>query len=487
MAEVLSQEEIDALLSALSSGDVEPETIDSVEEDIHKVKQYDFKTPQKFSKDHIRTLEKVHTKFARLISNYLTMQTRKSVKVNVENVEQVPYEEFIRSIPNPTIISYFKLHPMQGNIVMELNPEFGFQILDLLLGGFGVKRGIDKDLTEIEKVRYLYIEIGKISSFNVEYACSLDDGFCRYLYNEKMSIMLFTSGTTSDSKIVALSHKNLVSNLMDIASSLDINSSDVFLSFLPLHHVFECTVGFLFSLYVGAETVFCDGIRYIVDNLKEYKVSVMASVPAIYERIFKIIRREIAGSNNLEEILENEEKYKKSSMEEKKKVSLDEQFNDYESTPVPEHARRNWVDQGIVWMGAGMGAIIVMTLAISLIVTILNMYEGFRATDAQKTRLMAAMGASRWQLLRMLVFPANYATLLNTLKVNVGLSWVGVIMGEFLVSRAGLGYLIVYGSQVFNMDLVMTSVLLLLVAAVVMYRLVLWVEKILYHLLGVKA
>ena len=141
--------------------------------------------------------------------------------------------------------------------------------------------------------------------------------------NEKMSIMLFTSGTTSDSKIVALSHKNLVSNLMDIASSLEINSSDVFLSFLPLHHVFECTVGFLFSLYVGAETVFCDGIRYIVDNLKEYKVSVMASVPAIYERIFIIIRREIAGSNNLEEILENEEKYKNSSMEEKKKVFKD--------------------------------------------------------------------------------------------------------------------------------------------------------------------
>ena len=141
----------------------------------------------------------------------------------------------------------------------------------------------------------------------------------------------------------------------------------------------------------------------------------------------------------------------------------------------------------IVWMGAGTGAIIVMTLAISLIVTILNMYEGFRATDAQKLRLMAAMGASRWQTLRMLVFPANYATLLNTLKVNVGLSWVGVIMGEFLVSRAGLGYLIVYGSQVFNMDLVMTSVLLLLAAAVIMYRLVLWVEKILYRLLGVKA
>ena len=138
--------------------------------------------------------------------------------------------------------------------------------------------------------------------------------------NEKMSIMLFTSGTTSDSKIVALSHRNIVSNLMDISSVLDINSDDIFLSFLPLHHVFECTVGFLFSLYVGAETVFCDGIRYIVENLQEYKVSVMASVPAIYERIFKIIRREIARSDNLDEILENEEKYKESPMEQKKKV-----------------------------------------------------------------------------------------------------------------------------------------------------------------------
>ena len=139
----------------------------------------------------------------------------------------------------------------------------------------------------------------------------------------------------------------------------------------------------------------------------------------------------------------------------------------------------------IVWMGAGMGSIVAMTLAISLIVTILNMYQGFRDTDGEKVRLMRTLGASRAQILRLLVFPANYATLLNTLKVNVGLSWVGVIMGEFLVSRAGLGYLIVYGSQVFNMDLVMASVLLLAVAAVVMYRLVLWVEKYLNRLLGV--
>ena len=138
--------------------------------------------------------------------------------------------------------------------------------------------------------------------------------------NEKMSIMLFTSGTTSISKAVALSHKNICSNLMDISSILDVNSSDVFLSFLPLHHVFECTVGFLFSLYVGAETVFCDGIRHIPENLAEYKVSIMASVPAIYERLFKIIKKHLEKQGKVEQILKDEEKYKDSSMEKKKEV-----------------------------------------------------------------------------------------------------------------------------------------------------------------------
>ena len=138
--------------------------------------------------------------------------------------------------------------------------------------------------------------------------------------NSKMNIMLFTSGTTSLSKAVALSHKNICSNLMDLASTLDVNSNDIFLSFLPLHHVFECTVGFLFAFYIGAQIVFCDGIRHIPENLKEYKVSVMASVPAIYERLFKIVRKQIEKSGNLEEILINEEKYKNDTIEEKKEV-----------------------------------------------------------------------------------------------------------------------------------------------------------------------
>lgn len=140
----------------------------------------------------------------------------------------------------------------------------------------------------------------------------------------------------------------------------------------------------------------------------------------------------------------------------------------------------------IVWMGAGMGAIVTMTLAISLIVTILSMYTGFRTTDPEKLRLMRTLGATKRQILWLLVFPANCPTLFATLKVNVGLSWVGVIMGEFLVSRAGLGYLIVYGSQVFNMDLVMASVLALGAAAVGMYLLVLRAEKFLNSVWGVR-
>ena len=139
----------------------------------------------------------------------------------------------------------------------------------------------------------------------------------------------------------------------------------------------------------------------------------------------------------------------------------------------------------IVWMGAGTGAIIAMTLAISIIVTILNMHVGFLSTDPKKIQLMRTLGATRRQIFTLLVCPANYAALFNTLRVNVGLSWVGVIMGEFLVSRAGLGYLIVYGSQVFNMDLVMATVFLLALAAVVMYQLILWLETLLKNRLGV--
>ena len=139
----------------------------------------------------------------------------------------------------------------------------------------------------------------------------------------------------------------------------------------------------------------------------------------------------------------------------------------------------------IVWIGAGPASIIAMTLAISLIVTILEVHNGFVATDRGKILLMRSFGASKAQILFKLVIPANITTLVNALKVNVGLSWVGVIMGEFLVSKEGLGYLIVYGSQVFKMDLVMATVILLIIAAAVMYQCVLLLERALKKHLGV--
>jgi len=139
----------------------------------------------------------------------------------------------------------------------------------------------------------------------------------------------------------------------------------------------------------------------------------------------------------------------------------------------------------IVWMGAGPGAIIAMTLAISLVVTVLEIHNGFCSTDPGIIRLMQSFGATRGQTLVKAVIPANFTTMMSALKVNVGLSWVGVIMGEFLVSRAGLGYLIVYGSQVFKMDLVMATVLLLAVAAAGMYQCILLLEKVLKKHLGV--
>ena len=139
----------------------------------------------------------------------------------------------------------------------------------------------------------------------------------------------------------------------------------------------------------------------------------------------------------------------------------------------------------IVWIGAGPGAIIAMTLAISLVVTVLEVHNGFRSTEEGKLRLLKSLGATRMQILWKLVIPANFTTLIHALKVNVGLSWVGVIMGEFLVSRAGLGYLIVYGSQVFQMDLVMATVLLLAAAAAGMYQGILFLEKGLKKHLGV--
>jgi len=131
----------------------------------------------------------------------------------------------------------------------------------------------------------------------------------------------------------------------------------------------------------------------------------------------------------------------------------------------------------IVWIGAGPAAIIVMTLAISLIVTILEVLNGFLSIDQEKIKLVYTFGGTKLQVMTKVLLPASFPTIVNALKINVGLSWVGVIVGEFLVSKAGLGYLIVYGGQVFKLDLVMTSVFILGILAALMYQGVVLFEK----------
>ena len=131
----------------------------------------------------------------------------------------------------------------------------------------------------------------------------------------------------------------------------------------------------------------------------------------------------------------------------------------------------------IIWVGSGKPAIIVMAIAISLIVTILEMLNGYLRTDKEIIKMARTFNCTKLQLLTKIVIPANIGTFINSLKVNIGLSLVGVISGEFLVSKGGLGYLIVYGGHVFQLDLVMTSVIILAVVAALMYESIVLLEK----------
>lgn len=131
----------------------------------------------------------------------------------------------------------------------------------------------------------------------------------------------------------------------------------------------------------------------------------------------------------------------------------------------------------IVCAGTGQKAIVTMAVLISVIVTIITMLGGFIETSPEKILLLEAMNANKFQIFTKLVFPANVSTLASCLKINVGMAWIGSIMGEYLVSKAGLGYLIVYGGQVFKMDLVMACTIVLCILAGGMYFLVALFEK----------
>ncbi|GIP33076.1 flagellar motor switch protein FliM [Paenibacillus sp. J2TS4] len=151
MVDVLSQNEIDALLAALSSGEMDAEELKK-EDSQKKIRSYDFKRATRLSKDHLRSLTRIHENFARYLTTYFSTQLRTFVQINVVQVEQLPYDEFIRSIPKMTILNIFEAEPLEGRMVLEVHPNVAFAMLDRLLGGVGLSPMRVSTLTEIEAI-----------------------------------------------------------------------------------------------------------------------------------------------------------------------------------------------------------------------------------------------------------------------------------------------------------------------------------------------
>src|SRR5574344_1447359 len=150
MTEVLSQDEIDQLLTAISSGESDTDDFKPVN-DTRKIKIYDFKRPDKFSTEQIRTVSIMHETFARLTTTSLSAQLRTMVHVHVASVDQLTYEEFIRSIPTPTTLAVINMDPLKGNAILEIDPAITFAMIDRLFGGTGQGTKVQRDLTDIEQ------------------------------------------------------------------------------------------------------------------------------------------------------------------------------------------------------------------------------------------------------------------------------------------------------------------------------------------------
>ncbi len=149
MAEILSQEEIDALLQALSTGEVDVEA--ARKEEQRKVKVYDFRRPDKFSKDQLRAMQMIHETFSRLFTTVLSADIRSMVQVKVASADQIAYEEFIKSLINPTVLGLFEMRPLEGKGLIEINPSLVFSVIDRMFGGRGEPLKKMRELTEIEQ------------------------------------------------------------------------------------------------------------------------------------------------------------------------------------------------------------------------------------------------------------------------------------------------------------------------------------------------
>lgn len=133
----------------------------------------------------------------------------------------------------------------------------------------------------------------------------------------------------------------------------------------------------------------------------------------------------------------------------------------------------------IIFFGANIKSIIIMALLISVIVTIITVYNGFTSTDKNKINLLKSFSATKYQIFKLVILPSSYQTIISSLKINISMTLIGVIMGEFLVSKQGIGYLINYGSQVFNLNLVISGIIILMIVSYLMYIIVSYIEKIL--------
>jgi len=159
MGEVLSQAEIDALLSAISEGSVDEETIKLSSP--QKIRVYDFKRPNKFSKQQLNSLFNIHENFCRSLATFFAGNMHTAVEAKVLSAEQVTYDEFTRSLPYPTILGVFSMNPLEGNAMLEVNPSLAFMMVERLLGGHGLGSSKNRDLTEIER-KIIYSRLAKI-------------------------------------------------------------------------------------------------------------------------------------------------------------------------------------------------------------------------------------------------------------------------------------------------------------------------------------
>lgn len=265
---------------------------------------------------------------------------------NPEEFKEITHKEFRDEINSlGTSLINMGLKDKRIAVISENRYEWGVAYLAIVTGT-GIVVPLDKALpdneienliirSEVEAIFYskkydeIMNKIRKQGNTNVNYFISMDleeetdgiyserelikegkerleNGDTRFvdakINNEEMGIMLFTSGTTAMSKAVMLSHKNICSNLIDIASVITINENDRFLSFLPLHHTFECTVGFLYPISKGSCIAFCEGIRHIADNIKEYKITAMISVPILFENMYKKVMKSIEKKGKLDTV-----------------------------------------------------------------------------------------------------------------------------------------------------------------------------------------